>query len=310
MAVHILDFKAQRPSEMPVWKQFSRPCVWKSPHPEFILSTQSPQPGDSVHLQTNAASTAMLVAEVAPDDPLSQERLQGVPPSYDDGNSPSGLAKRLPSKQFPPVIHGIMNNPMTCNHARCRRYRNIHGRFAECLECKTKWKWNEDNKMWVEHGRPGRSLRSQPLPLPSSSNTISSTPYPKSQMSSALAKAKPKSRPRRPPPAHNIKQWMGPIFSAMDLMLDHLTVEQKQRSVPDHTNRCRPLEMEPTNMAEFAFLNEEIHRESREEMERQQDQERWGQADRLGESFWLRTTKSTIGNSWSNQTWQCEETAW
>ena len=67
----------------------------------------------------------------------------------------------------------------------------------------------------------------------------------------------------------------------MDLMLDHLTVEEKNE-VFMITQQMSPLEMEPTNMAEFAFLNEEIHRESREEMERQQDQERWDRLIALG----------------------------
>ena len=93
LAVNILDFKVHEPSQMTVWKHLSRPCVWKNPHPEFILSNQTLRPGQLLHHQTDAPSTAMLAAKVAPDDSLPQERLQEPRGTHDDGNSPPGFAK-------------------------------------------------------------------------------------------------------------------------------------------------------------------------------------------------------------------------
>ena len=233
MAVHILDFKAQRPSEMPVWKQFSRPCVWKSPHPEFILSTQSPQPGDSVHLQTNAASTAMLVAEVAPDDPLSQERLQGVPPSYDDGNSPSGLAKRCPpsNSSGDPRHHEQPNDLQPCEMPKVRKHPRPICRMPGVQDkVEVERRQQDVGGTWAT--RALIALATLATAVFKQHNLFHTIPQEPDVFSLGQGQAQVEATSSSSSSQH--QQWMGQFFSyGPDVGPSHGRAEQ--RSVPDHT---------------------------------------------------------------------------
>lgn len=87
-------------------------------------------------------------------------------------------------------------------------------------------------------------------------------------------------QPRRPPPQHSISSgWTK--FQLPEMMVEHLTQEQ-QLEVFNIVQQTSPLDMEPQNMAQAIFLSEEVYRESREEMERCQDQQRWDRLIELG----------------------------
>lgn len=87
-------------------------------------------------------------------------------------------------------------------------------------------------------------------------------------------------QPRRPPPQHSISSgWTN--FQLPEMMVEHLTQEQ-QLEVFNIVQQTSPLDMEPQNMAQAIFLSEEVYRESREEMERCQDQQRWDRLIELG----------------------------
>lgn len=53
-----------------------------------------------------------------------------------------------------------------CKHSMAKRYGNRHGRFAKCLQCGARFKWNQTADTWDYMG----SLPSSPLPLPCSEN--------------------------------------------------------------------------------------------------------------------------------------------
>ena len=103
-------------------------------------------------------------------------------PGWDQQHPPSGFAIQAKEKEESGCKDwkGLMKvHPKDCNHNKCKRYGNAHGRYADCLECGTKWIWSKDKQLWVDRfeaeamksppdGSKSRSSRSQPLPPPSS----------------------------------------------------------------------------------------------------------------------------------------------
>lgn len=66
-----------------------------------------------------------------------------------------------------------------------------------------------------------------------------------------------------------------------EMRLDHL--DQRERDeVVLIVRQPSPLRMEPRNQVQWAFLNEEVQREARLEMESQEDLRRWHRLIELG----------------------------
>jgi hypothetical protein len=75
---------------------------------------------------------------------------------------------------------------LRCDHSNIKRYGNMHGRFAQCLECLVRFKWV--NEEWVRHSqRSAGSSSSSALPLPTAADTLR---MPSSTPSAATAKSK------------------------------------------------------------------------------------------------------------------------
>ena len=89
-------------------------------------------------------------------------------------------------------------DPEDCDHTRVRRYGNAHGRYARCLGCNRRYKWNPDLQKWLVDFK--NSSASSPLPAPSSANTISQAERAarNSQRTSSLTHQS-KAYPARPP---------------------------------------------------------------------------------------------------------------
>lgn len=64
----------------------------------------------------------------------------------------------------------LPEHPNKCSHQDIKRYGNRHGRFAQCLKCSRKFKWNEVEERW-EFNPLKESSQSSQLPVPSSDNT-------------------------------------------------------------------------------------------------------------------------------------------
>lgn len=109
MAINIFDFMTECPSQLEVWELLSRPHVWKKPHPEIILSTQSFRPGQPSSHQPDASSTAMLVAKVAPDDSIRDQSLQADRDPNDGSNPlPCDAQERVASTS---TNYGLCDQP-------------------------------------------------------------------------------------------------------------------------------------------------------------------------------------------------------
>lgn len=132
MALHILDFHSSCPSQMSAWTCLSKPAVWKNPHPEFILNPQVSRPGDLPNLRPDATASAVMVAEMAPDDHVFEECPQEHNSQHDDGHPPSSPTSRRdsghPSKGFDDQQPSDLRTP-TCPQVRkpSRKLRNMHG---------------------------------------------------------------------------------------------------------------------------------------------------------------------------------------
>lgn len=94
-------------------------------------------------------------------------------------------------------------NQMTCQHPEYKRYGNATGRYAQCVACGRKWKWDVEMDNWLDfRGSQSSSTRSPPLPLPSSTSNL-----PKFK-----AKSKPRPRAEAPP---DREQAMMSILNAL-----------------------------------------------------------------------------------------------
>jgi len=198
-----------------------------------------------------------------------------------------GLMPRDVLQALPPMVD-VKENPVTCNHSKCRRYGNAHGRFADCLQCGLKWVWNDKVKKWEDRvlkdtqktGSKGRSTALQPLPAPSSATIAASS----QAALQATCKTKP-TRSRREsgvPSAHTMHQeghWTN--FYEMEHHLDHLSENQYLEAF-NVMEQEPPFVHEPRNFFEMAFFNDEIYKADRLKMQHEADQKRWERLVELG----------------------------
>ena len=183
---------------------------------------------------------------------------------------------------IPPAVPPTAN-PRTCQHPTTRRYGNAHGRFAECLTCGTKWKWNQES--WVPHGRKERFAHLQPLPPPSSA-TISQP------ASSAMRSMRPKALPKpstRPPAGYPMigpsTSWttfspgeMWTSFNPGDMRTDHLTPSEMEEVVQIISQESPIVEMlhrDDLTWIEEAWLTEDMYLQDRAQREAASNQARW-----------------------------------
>lgn len=66
-----------------------------------------------------------------------------------------------------------------------------------------------------------------------------------------------------------------------DMRLDQLN-DQEKNEVIMIVFQESPLDIQPRTQVEWSFLNEEVHREARLELERQEDIKRWNRLVELG----------------------------
>ena len=190
-----------------------------------------------------------------------------------------GIMPRSALQVFPPETH-VRPSTTTCVHLQCRRYGNPHGRYAQCLTCETKWKWNPTEELWVQHGQRASSSRSQPLPPPCSATIATSLGAPKSK-SRATAKIRPQPERRSPPTIRPRQSESWTTFGPTVMALDHLTEDQRYE-VWQIVHQDSPLDGPHNTMAEHIFHNEETFREAREALERTADEARWTRLMELG----------------------------
>jgi hypothetical protein len=100
----------------------------------------------------------------------------------------------------------LPENPNRCSHNSIKRSGNRHGRYAQCLQCLRRFRWNQEAGQW-EFNPLQESSRSSPLPAPSSSNTRPTVAVPKAKtMTAGKGRSKgPMSRTATPltsAPAH------------------------------------------------------------------------------------------------------------
>lgn len=86
------------------------------------------------------------------------------------------------SEAIPPHIEAKVQ-VKDCPHTSVKRYGNLHGRFAQCVTCGLRMKWDPQAELWV-HKPLQASSRSLPLSL---TNTVVSAPK-------SRAKPKPSTR--------------------------------------------------------------------------------------------------------------------
>ena len=131
MALNILDFQSTCPSKMAAQvcqsQQFGTIL-----HPEFILSPQVSRPGDLSNFRPDATASAVMVAKMAPDDPVLEECPQEHNCQHDDGHSPWSPAQRSdPGNSSKGDIgkQSSMLRASTCPPLRkhARKLRHVHG---------------------------------------------------------------------------------------------------------------------------------------------------------------------------------------
>ena len=132
LALNVLDLQSTCPSKMAAWTSLSKPAVWNNPHPEFILSPQVSRPGDLSNFRHDATASAVMVAKMAPDDPVLEECPQEHNCQHDDGHSPWSPAQRSdPGNSSKGDIgkQSSMLRASTCPPLRkhARKLRHLHG---------------------------------------------------------------------------------------------------------------------------------------------------------------------------------------
>lgn len=115
--------------------------------------------------------------------------------------------------------------------------------------------------------------------------------YEVAALSKSKGKSKPKTSQRRPPYAQTtssasstattsrMSNWTN--FDTWDLNVDHLPAELRHE-VHLICEQDSPLDAEPSNLAEYIFLNEEIHEAGRRKMEHTANQRRVRRLIELG----------------------------
>ena len=184
-------------------------------------------------------------------------------------------------RAFPPydAVQAPVPLPKDCDHAKVKRHGNAHGRFATCLTCHMKWRWNATVEKWeTKVSSPSSSTPLQPLPAPSSATILRDS---EAAMLSKGVKAKPKPT-KRPGYAKttssasstaSASQRFWTDFSAWELKTEHLPADL-QHEVWQICEQASPLDAEPANMTEYMFLNELSFEAQRTSMEKTADQRR------------------------------------
>ena len=132
MALNILDFLSDEDvSKWSVWKEFSNPELWTSPHPECLLSDQTSSLGQQALLAklSDAPVSSVMVGSMAPCGPsveeLSQEAdlpdAHGNPPGHDSSGGSSCIASGDPSSS-----HSVNLYPQQLQEVR-KPTRKIRG---------------------------------------------------------------------------------------------------------------------------------------------------------------------------------------
>ena len=116
---------------------------------------------------------------------------------------------------------------------------------------------------WVARGQPKSSWQSRQLPAPSSSTTTSFQPTSRTSPTTALAKATPKTKTKAKPtqrrPRSDFEISSGwTTFNMSEFRVDHLAASELNEVILI-TEHESPLMAEPQTMAQYAFLNEEVH---------------------------------------------------
>ena len=158
--------------------------------------------------------------------------------------------KRSVYAMIPPHLS---EHPNRCKHENIKRSGNQHGKYAQCLQCLRKFRWNQEAGQWEFNPLP-ESSRSSPLPAPSCNNTRPMVAVPKTK-SKPAGKGKSKG-PMRTTATHLTPTGDLPVFYDMEGDLDmdlgypeeHMTTAQ---AMYDHL---------PENQAEL----EEIIRRGQE----------------------------------------------
>ncbi|CAK9090716.1 unnamed protein product [Durusdinium trenchii] len=262
---------SQQPHTWHVWKRFSQPHLWRSPHAELLLPPpqMSPWKMRQAPPQWLVAWKRLVLAMSGYVSNLitymaKAARLHLVPPDF-------------LSRAFPPYDAHQVLSPKECDHLKVKRHGNAHGRFATCLGCNMKWRWNAacENimgaKNWV--------------------TKLLYADYEVAALSKSKGKSKPKTSQRRPPYAQTtssasstattsrMSNWTN--FDTWDLNVDHLPAELRHE-VHLICEQDSPLDAEPSNLAEYIFLNEEIHEAGRRKMEHTANQRRVRRLIELG----------------------------
>lgn len=292
MALCITEFLHDNPSSWSAWHEFSRSTVWTSPHPEFILSTQT-HPVDLPSLFTGfwmiqpppawLKAWRLIVTRMKF---LFKNMVINMLQVINLGMAPRSLLLAIP-----PQLDSMKVHPKDCKHNKCKRYGNAHGRYADCLECGTKWIWSKDKQLWVDrfeaeamksppHGSKSRSSRLQPLPPPSSMTIAPAGAMPKAGYTSRPSelRARAKTRPASP---RTLMSGPWTNFYLMEHSLDHLS-EENYMLAWNIMEEQAPFTQEPRSFEEHAFYNEEIFAEDRKKITAKADQERWDKLLELG----------------------------
>ncbi|CAL1128378.1 unnamed protein product [Cladocopium goreaui] len=205
---------------------------------------------------------------------------------------------------LPPQV-SIRASPDTCDHFQCKRYGNPRGRFAQCLQCLTKWKWNEALEKWQPHGPSAHSSRLRPLPPPSSATIATSVPSSTAATRAATSEAKAKATPGPTSNTSAAPQTQWTSFDDMELHMDHLTEEEQVEvmQIMIQESPIRALQMGTHNWMWEAWANDPGHEEDRQRVELQADQKRW---DRLIELGVIQNPDSEIYDFEWNEVDPCE----
>ena len=294
-AIKLFDCdRSQAPHRWHVWKLFSQPHVWKSPHPELLIpplqmSAQASRNSLRKPLDDETRTAPMVGGMEA--NGASHVRLCLQPDHLHDqgGKTPFGSTGFL-WRAFPPydAVQAPVPLPKDCDHAKVKRRGNAHGRFATCLTCHMKWRWNATVEKWeTKVSSPSSSTPLQPLPAPSSATILRDS---EAAMLSKGVKAKPK--PTKRPGYAKTTSSASSTASASPEVLDGLQCMGTEDGTPAggpstrgygrSANKLHLWTPSPANMTEYMFLNELSFEAQRTSVEKTADQRRHQRLMELG----------------------------
>ena len=280
LVMNIAEFCAENPSDWQVWQQLSHPDLWKDPPPECLVPQDRIVTLSPTDQFANASAAAMLVAEAeevglqgkeSHEDGVGQldDRHQNENPSSKRASSLSSGGRRSPTKpsfMYPSSHEATRECP--------RSVRNMH-RLQDVMEVDRKSEnvgtsWTARTLFGIASLAVaifGNGDQSSGIRQASSSGEIPS-------------KVPPYTSHYIPDETFGINE-AETIFNHEEIKMDHLN-DKDQLEVFHLVEMESPLEVPARTWEEHAWLNEECHRESREEMERQADQRRWDRLRELG----------------------------